>query len=228
MKKEPIVIKIRNLRQGRDLTQEALAEALGISRQSIIALENGRYMPSLPLACEMAKFFEVALDELFSFENQILSLNANEEDTMKNRVLSPWLGVRSIQEEMDRFFEEGMPAVDRSISLPAVPQVNIRQDEKNIYVEAPIPGYKEDDLDIDVAEEYLTITGKVNTEDESKKKGYFRQEYAYQSFARTIPFPVPVDAEAAEAEVENGVLTITVPKAEPEKPKTKKLAIKKK
>ncbi|KKQ90218.1 MAG: Cro/Cl family transcriptional regulator, partial [Berkelbacteria bacterium GW2011_GWA2_38_9] len=103
MKKEPIVIKIRNLRQGRDLTQEALAEALGISRQSIIALENGRYMPSLPLACEMAKFFEVALDELFSFENQILSLNANEEDTMKNRVLSPWLGVRSIQEEMDRF-----------------------------------------------------------------------------------------------------------------------------
>ena len=228
MKKEPIVIKIRNLRQGRDLTQEALAEALGISRQSIIALENGRYMPSLPLACEMAKFFEVALDELFSFEDQILSLNANEEETMKNRALSPWSGFRSIQEEMDRFFEEGMPAVDRSISLPAVPQVNIRQDEKNIYVEAPIPGYKEDDLDIDVAEEYLTITGKVNTEDESKKKGYFRQEYAYQSFARTIPFPVPVDAEAAEAEVENGVLTITVPKAEPEKPKTKKLAIKKK
>lgn len=228
MKKEPIVIKIRNLRQEKELTQEALAEALGISRQSIIALENGRYMPSLPLACEMAKFFEVALDELFSFENQILSLNSNEEDTMKNRALSPWSGFRSIQEEMDRFFEEGMPSVDRSISLPAVPQVNICQDEKNIYVEAPIPGYKEDDLDIDVAEEYLTITGKVKSEEESKKKGYFRQEYAYQSFTRTIPFPVPVDADSAEAEVEDGVLTITVPKAEPEKPKTKKLAIKKK
>ena len=61
-----------------------------------------------------------------------------------------------------------------------------------------------------------------------KKKGYFRQEYAYQSFTRTIPFPVPVAADDAEAEVKDGVLIITVPKAEPEKPKTKKLAIKKK
>ena len=158
MKKEPIIIKIRDLRQDKELTQSALADALGISRQSVIALENGRYMPSLPLACEIAKFFQIALDELFSFENQILSINANEEETMKNRALSPWLGVRSIQEEMDRFFEEGIPSVDRSINLPAVPKVNLRQDEKNIYIEALIPGYKEDDLDIDVAEEYLTIT----------------------------------------------------------------------
>ena len=228
MKKEPIIIKIRDLRQDKELTQSALADALGISRQSVIALENGRYMPSLPLACEIAKFFQIALDELFSFENQILSLNSTEEDTMRNRALSPWSGFRSIQEEMDRFFEEGIPSVDRSINLPAVPKVNLRQDEKNIYIEALIPGYKEDDLDIDVAEEYLTITGKVKTEDESKKKGYFRQEYVYQSFTRTIPFPVPVAADDAEAEVKDGVLIITVPKAEPEKPKTKKLAIKKK
>lgn len=228
MKKEPIIIKVRDLRQDKDLTQSALAEALGISRQSVIALENGRYMPSLPLACEMAKFFQVALDDLFSFEDQILSINNKPEDIMRNRALSPWSGFRSIQDEMDRLFEEGLPVVDRSISLPAVPQVNLRQDEKNIYVEAPIPGYKEEDLDIDVAEEYLTITGKVKTEDESKKKGYFRQEYAYQSFTRTIPFPVPVVADEAEAEVENGILTVIVPKAEPEKPKTKKLAIKKK
>lgn len=231
MKKEPIIIKIRNFRQEKDLTQEALAEALGISRQSVIALENGRYLPSLPLACEMAKFFQVALDELFSFENQILSLTDNKEDNMKYHALSPWSSLRemrSLQEEMDRLFEEGMPTVERSVSLPAMPSANLRQDEKNIYLEMPVPGYKEENIEIDVAPEYVSINGKVEQDDEEKKKGYFRQEYACQSFSRTVPFPVPVDADKAEADVEKGVLTVVVPKVEPEKPKTKKLMIKKK
>lgn len=68
MKKPVLVIRVKELRRQNDLTQEQLAELLGISRQSIIALENGRYMPSLPLACEIAKFFDVALDQLLSLD----------------------------------------------------------------------------------------------------------------------------------------------------------------
>src|SRR3990167_218231 len=131
MKKEPIIIKIRDLRQDKELTQEALANQLGISRQSVIALENGRYMPSLPLACEIAKFFEVDLDKIISFVESNLSITNPEEEIMNNRSLQPWSPfreLRSIQEEMDRFFEDGFLSRDRSIS-PSLPAVNVRQDE---------------------------------------------------------------------------------------------------
>lgn len=231
MEKEPIIIKIKDLRQAKDLTQEALAESLGISRQSVIAIENGRYMPSVPLACEIAKFFEVSLDELFSLASQNFLQLTNLEDKMRHGALSPWSPfreLRSMQDEMGRLFEEGWPAVERAVSLPAMPQLNMRQDEKNIYVEMPVPGYTEEDIDLEVAEDYLTISGQIKKEDEEKKRGYFRQEYACQSFSRTIPFPVPVKSDNAEAFTSAGVLTVTIPKAEPEKPKAKKLAIKKK
>jgi putative transcriptional regulator len=56
---------VRLLRTGRDLSQGALAGALGVSRQTINAIETGRYLPSLPLALGLAHFFETTVEELF-------------------------------------------------------------------------------------------------------------------------------------------------------------------
>jgi putative transcriptional regulator len=56
---------VRSLRSARDLSQGALAEALGVSRQTINAIETGRYLPSLPLALGLARFFETTVEELF-------------------------------------------------------------------------------------------------------------------------------------------------------------------
>lgn len=63
--------RLRELRKEHDLSQEELAESLGISRQSIIALEQGKYMPSLPLVVSMCQFFDSAFEEIFDFEKEI-------------------------------------------------------------------------------------------------------------------------------------------------------------
>jgi putative transcriptional regulator len=56
---------VRRLRAARDLSQAALAHAMGVSRQTINAIETGRYLPSLPLAIGLARFFETTVEELF-------------------------------------------------------------------------------------------------------------------------------------------------------------------
>ena len=61
--------KIRVLRAMREITQEELAAALGVTRQTIIAIEKGKYDPSLPLALRMARFFETPVEELFLDEH---------------------------------------------------------------------------------------------------------------------------------------------------------------
>jgi putative transcriptional regulator len=59
---------VRRLRTGRDLSQGALAAALGVSRQTINAIETGRYLPSLPLAFDLARFFGVRVEDVFEPE----------------------------------------------------------------------------------------------------------------------------------------------------------------
>jgi putative transcriptional regulator len=59
---------VRRLRTGRELSQAALAQAMGVSRQTINAIETGRYLPSLPLAIGLARFFETTVEDLFDPE----------------------------------------------------------------------------------------------------------------------------------------------------------------
>lgn len=60
--------KVRVLRAMKDITQDQLAKALGVTRQTIIAIENGRYNPSLELAFKIAKYFETTIEEIFQHE----------------------------------------------------------------------------------------------------------------------------------------------------------------
>jgi len=60
-----MVNDVRRLRAARDLSQAALAQAMGVSRQTINAIETGRYLPSLPLAIGLARFFETTVEDLF-------------------------------------------------------------------------------------------------------------------------------------------------------------------
>jgi putative transcriptional regulator len=62
--------RVRELRTRRDWTQQQLAEAVGVSRQSINSIERSRYVPSLPLALKFAEVFECATDEIFTLEEQ--------------------------------------------------------------------------------------------------------------------------------------------------------------
>lgn len=67
---EKITSTVRGHRKNRGLTQEDFARALGVSRQTIISIERGRYIPSLPLALKIARFFECSTDDIFMLEEE--------------------------------------------------------------------------------------------------------------------------------------------------------------
>lgn len=100
------------------------------------------------------------------------------------------------------------------------------EDDNNVVVKLSVPGFREEDLDINIEDKMLTISGSVNeeqTEEDHKKKYYYRG-IRKESFSRSVTLPARVKADEAEAEVKQGVLEIHLPKAE--ESKASKIAIK--
>jgi HSP20 family protein len=118
---------------------------------------------------------------------------------------------------MDRLFEDfarELPDLTRLSGLRGggFPALNVWEDDRNIYVEAEVPGMKMDDLELTVLGNELTIKGCFR---ETKREGvsYHRRERGGGSFTRVLRLPVDLDAEQVQAGLENGVLTVTMPKA---------------
>jgi len=82
-----------------------------------------------------------------------------------------------------------------------------------------LPGFKPEEVDISITGDTLTLKGEHREEKETKNENYLLQERSYGSFSRSITIPVEVKSEKAEASFEDGVLTLTLPKAEEVKPK---------
>lgn len=127
----------------------------------------------------------------------------------------------TLREAMDRLFDD---AFTRPLSLAgsswSVPAVDMYQTDNEVVVKAAIPGVKADEVQINVTGEVLTIKGEVKQKEEVKEKTYHIREQRWGAFERALALPTDVVADKAKAEFENGVLTITLPKAEEVKPKT--------
>ncbi len=108
------------------------------------------------------------------------------------------------------------------------PAIDVIEREDKFVVKVELPGVKEEDVDVSVAGDMLTISGEKEAESEVKKKGYYYTESSYGSFSRTVAIPSTVDASKIEASYEKGVLEITLPKAAEVKPKKIAVASKKK
>jgi len=104
----------------------------------------------------------------------------------------------------------------RTSSMPAV---NIREDEKNYFLDLAIPGIDKKDLKIDINEDVLTISSEVKSENEENRDGYKRKEFSYSSFCRSFYIPENANKEKIEANYKDGVLNVTLPKEEEEKTK---------
>lgn len=95
------------------------------------------------------------------------------------------------------------------------PRVNMTEREKEFEITAELPGMTEEDIDITLSRDVLTIKGEKKQETEDKGDNYYRMERSYGKFSRTIPLPDGVvDKENVDATFKNGVLTITLPKLE--------------
>ena len=93
-------------------------------------------------------------------------------------------------------------------------------------MKAELPGLEEKDVEVLLDNETLTIKGEKKEEKEDKGKGYYHVECSYGSFHRVIPLPAGIDQKKVQAQFKNGVLNITLPKAEEAKAKGKKIPIK--
>jgi HSP20 family protein len=137
--------------------------------------------------------------------------------------LTRWDPFSDLRTTMDRLFDEGfsrpwrlMPA---SSEYEAVFPVEVSETEDAIEVKAALPGVKPEEVDISVANDVLTIKAEHKETAEDKKRDFYRREIRYGSFHRALSLPVSVDADKAEARFDNGLLHLTLPKAESIRPK---------
>jgi HSP20 family protein len=139
---------------------------------------------------------------------------------------SPWGDMMTLREAMDQLFEEsfvrperrmGASSLERPFRLP----LDVYTTPEEIVITASLPGLTPDEVDIVIEGDTLTIRGELRAPLENVD--YLFQERTAGPFSRTLTLNVPVEANKAEAVFENGVLTLTLPKAEETKPRTIKV-----
>ena len=124
---------------------------------------------------------------------------------------TPFRELRRLQEEMDR--------LSRSAATPqGFPAINVYAHQDGIVITAELPGVKEDDLDITVHRDTVTLRGQRQDQPEGAQ-GHHRRERRSGPFGRTFSLPFNVDPERVEARLRNGLLTLTLRRPEHDKPK---------
>lgn len=137
-----------------------------------------------------------------------------------------------LRREMDRLFDEFFRGWESDLTRATEggvfsPALNVAESDEAIEATLELPGLSEDDIDITLTRDGLTITGEKRSEEEERDKNFFRRERSYGYFRRTIPLPPDsVDADNVEATFDKGVLTVTMPKREEAKAQAKTITVK--
>jgi len=106
------------------------------------------------------------------------------------------------------------------------PSVDVYETKDAVHVDAQLAGVDPKDVEISIDNDILTLRGETKKQSEVDDKNFYRKEVRHGSFFRRVALPVPVVSEKAEATYAEGLLKVTVPKAEPKKAKTIKIAVK--
>jgi len=143
----------------------------------------------------------------------------------------PFMLMQRMAEDMDRLFGQfGLgrtgftlsPALDQPLWSP---QVELFERGNNLVVRADLPGVKKEDLNIEVQDDMLTISGERHSELEENREGFYRSERNYGTFYRSIPLPTEVKADQVNASFRDGVLEVILPAPKQEEKKAKKIEI---
>jgi HSP20 family protein len=128
----------------------------------------------------------------------------------------PFAEIEKMQEDLRQMVADSARAVARRITSFG-PNINIKNTEGAYLVDVDLPGMKKDEINVEVQDRYLTISGDRKVEESVQNEGYDRQEWDYGHFSRTITLPGDAKAEGIASEYKNGVLAIRVPKVVPAK-----------
>jgi HSP20 family protein len=133
---------------------------------------------------------------------------------------NPFADFEQLRREMLRMFD-AVASNDgaREISTGVFPPMNVTQDDSNFYLRAEVPGIKAKDLSISALRNRVSISGKREIPQENERVSYHRKERAEGEFSRTVTLPGEVVADRIEARYGEGILALTLPKAEEAKPR---------
>ena len=118
----------------------------------------------------------------------------------------------SLQDELDRLFESPLTGW--------APPLDVREDKDHFSVRVELPGMKREDIEVSLQEGALVISGERKEEKVTEGTEIHRQERFYGRFSRALTLPTAVKGDKVEAHYKDGILTVTLPKAEEAKPKT--------
>ncbi|CCH91276.1 Hsp20-1 [Microcystis aeruginosa PCC 9432] len=140
----------------------------------------------------------------------------------------PFREVESLQKEMNRLLDRIVPTDvgnGEKVGLSFIPAAEMTETPEAVQLKLEIPGMEAKDLNVEVTADSLTINGERKSEIKTEEEGFTRTEFRYGKFHRVIPLPVQVDNTNVAAEYKDGILNLTLPKAEEEKNKVVKVSI---
>ena len=136
-----------------------------------------------------------------------------------------WEPVRelnTIQSEMNRLFNSFFESPTASNGASArrwIPAMDLVETDEDFVLRADLPGLTESDVNIELEDNILTVSGERRAQQEERKDGYYRVERASGSFSRSLTLPEGVDPDKIHANFEHGVLEVRIPKPEQRKPR---------
>ncbi len=129
----------------------------------------------------------------------------------------PWNRMQQFQREMSTMFDRRLSDKDESLPVATsdwAPAVDIKEEEKQFLISADIPGVEPEDIQVEMKNGVLTISGEKRAEHEEEKEGYKRIERSYGSFLRRFSLPDTADPDSIKAKSKNGALEVIVAKRE--------------
>jgi HSP20 family protein len=132
---------------------------------------------------------------------------------------SPFADFDQVRREMLRLLDTVVSDTFGDVRAGVFPPMNITQDDDNFYLRAEVPGIEPDEMAISTVRNRVSLAGKREIQIEHERASYHRKERAEGSFNRTVTLPTEIDAERVDARYADGILTLTLPKAEEAKPR---------
>ena len=125
--------------------------------------------------------------------------------------------VDTLQSEVNRIFDTFFGTNDTR-SRRWVPAMDLVETDDHLVLRADLPGLKREDVEIEVKDGVLAVSGERKADREDRSEGFYRVERAFGSFSRSLSLPKGIDADRVSAEFEDGVLEVRIPKPEETKP----------
>jgi HSP20 family protein len=139
--------------------------------------------------------------------------------------LEPFREIDTLQRQMNRLFDRLIPTTNGGERSGFIfsPAAELEETDDAIRLKLELPGLESKDINIEATPESISISGERKTESKSEENGITRSEFRYGKFQRIIPLPSQIQNNKVQAEYKNGILHLTLPKAESEKHKAVKV-----